>query len=89
MPEIITPSAPGRKRVKRVITVHMVWLFPTPQIRYTSRLPEIIAPAALRKPLTLLQEPSAGDKESVIALLVEARFMRGARNEPKRKENKA
>ena len=34
-------------------------------------------------------EPSAGDKESVIALLVEARFMRGARNEPKRKENKA
>lgn len=45
----------SRKRVKRVITVHMVWLFPAPEIRYTSRLSETIAPSVLRKALSLLQ----------------------------------
>ena len=41
---------------------------------------------AARKEKKSAPEPSAGDKESVIALLVEARFMRGARTGRKRKK---
>ena len=56
------------------------------------------SPAPFQKVINFLQrsparkekksapEPSAGDKKSVIALLVEARFMRGARTGRKRKK---